>query len=226
ALRRPLRGAPPSHPTLLPLTITGIIFIVEGSILLQRKGSLSIQRRQDKPSKEDIGFDIGRIVVEPGSGLSVGYNLSSVYMFCCSQVEFPSQKQANDFGYDDYYEITNPNRFLRTIADNIADYLKTIYKPNAFVRGLSRNVEYKDKKEREVLTQESLSEKRRGVYGSYYFIKSETSLDDPTVSFMSNNEYRFVWIPICNKTNEIIKIEQDPIFIDASRLLPFVKQVS
>jgi hypothetical protein len=176
-----------------------------------------------KPSKNIIGVDIGSINAIKGTALCIEYNLPIVYMFCCSLVENPSNNQAREFDYDDFYEIADIEGFTKIITEKILEVLKKRFWHSAIVQYLGNMVDYRDKGRDLPLSNETLLAKDNTAVATDYFVKPKVSLDDPTVNFISNSEFRIIWVPYRNKRGELCRIKEDPIMIQSSCLLPFVK---
>jgi len=153
----------------------------------------------------------GRIVINPGGKFSGALWSPNVYIFCCSYVEYPSKELADSFGYDSYYEIADPDMFMRKVQEGFTGRvrLRLANIRTVEVMHIHGPVRYQEIREHLHSSECSLSD----LMIRNLFTKPKVSPIHSDINFAENQEYRFAWIFLEEETKRILEVEDAPILI-------------
>lgn len=144
-------------------------------------------------------------------------NIPNSYIFCCSQVEEPCEKQMRDLGYDSWYEIKYPKVFFGILTQEILNNANII-KPNNFelrYSTISDLINYGPMKNIKINSKIDLIK-------FILYRKSEVSDLNQDIMYWKNTEFRHSIL--FHNTNSIIPIpvEPRPLLINNISLLPYI----
>ena len=161
-------------------------------------------------------YDTPVITIESGGVLIINKKLKfpNVYIFCCSYEESPNIKTAKGLGYNSWYEIDDPDQFMKEIQNGFPEVAKLTFKGavTTDVKHIHGPVNYCSR-------ENQVFENEFNLIKNLLFTKAGISEKDETVSYEKNKEYRFVWLFTNNTTNAVMDVEEDPILVRNSAAL-------
>ena len=119
-----------------------------------------------------------------------------------------SLKFYTTLGYNSWYEIIDPLKFMTEIKNGFSEVAKLRHKG-----ALSTNIKlihgsvFYGSRENQVFEDEF------DLIINLLFTKAQVSEKDKTVSYEENNEYRFAWLFKETITDKIMEVEESPILI-------------
>lgn len=156
------------------------------------------------------------VIIDPGAVFNINkkFKFPNVYIFCCSYEEYPSKETAKGLGYNSWYEIVDPVKFMKEIENGFPEVAKLKY------RGLvSGNVIHIHGPVNYAPREHQVFETEFDLDTNLLFTKPKVSEKDSSISYEDNKEYRFVWIFENNNTSEIMEVEKNPILVKISNAL-------
>ncbi len=150
------------------------------------------------------------ISVQPGGTVNLNkrFKFPNVYIFCCSYEEHADKKTAEGLGYNSWYEIIDPSKFMKEIQNGFHEVAKLKFEgpietKSILIHGL---VNYSSR-------EDQVFENEFDLLTNLLFTKPKVSKKDSTVSFEDNKEYRFVWLFKNAASNEIMEVQEPPILV-------------
>ncbi len=126
-------------------------------------------------------------------------------------VEEGTKDLADSFGYDSFYEITDPDLFMQKVQEGFTSEVRLRDSDSRVVNVMHIHgpVQYQDAREHSHSEPCSLSD----LMVRNLFTKPTFSPVQLEVNYEENQEYRFVWVFLEKKTKRIIEVEDDPILV-------------
>ena len=152
-----------------------------------------------------------RLVINPGGKLTADMWAPNVYIFCCSLVERATKAFASQFGYDSFYEISDPDLFMAKVQEGFPGVARLRDKSQQTVEIVRVHgpVQYQDIREHSHSEVCSPSD----LIVQSLFTKPRISSAHADVVYQKNQEYRFVWVFLEEHTRRMLEVEDDPILI-------------
>lgn len=152
-----------------------------------------------------------RVAIKHGGKFTTAMWAPNVYIFSSSLAEEGTESFASQFGYDSFYEITDPDLFMRKVQEGLSRIARLRDpKPRiADVIHIHGPVRYQDAREHSHVELCSPSD----LMVQNLFTKPLVSSTQPGVKYVENQEYRFVWVFLEETTKRILEVENDPILI-------------
>ncbi len=190
-------------------------------------------------SNQEIKFTVdesswlfnGNGVIIAGSGNRIGMRISpgseftiydkikvpNSYIFSCSQVEEPCEKQMRDLGYDSWYEIKYPKVFFGILTQEILNNIKINIRNNIQInyKTMSGLINYGQMNNIEFNSEIDL-------INFLLYRKNEVSQLNKDVKYWKNTEFRYSIL--LNYINSIlpVAVESEPLIIQNRMLLPYI----
>mgnify|MGYP006103345431 CR=1 FL=1 len=176
-------------------------------------------------------FGESKGIIMNGSGNQIGCSISpggildindkirvpNSYVFSCSQVEEPSEKQMNELGCDSWYEIKYPKVFFGLLTQEILKNAKIINKNNisANFKSLTGRINYRPMENIEFNSKIDL-------INFMLYSKSEVSQLNKEVLYWKNTEFRYSLLFNYNNSSVPIAVELKPLILQSKMLLPYI----
>ena len=142
----------------------------------------------------------------------------NAYVFCTSCEDNPTAKRAMSLGYDSFYPIGDPELFSQRLGHEIKQQV-----PDASdVRILHKRVGYLENKEVELNNLPIFVQSHRRIDFNLYFLKRNTSRDNPSKVYAEDKEYRFVFLPIDGK-GQPVPLSEEKLHLDSNGIKPIIE---
>lgn len=147
-----------------------------------------------------LGMSIGGngLISFEGNAVSINVALPNAYIFCTSIRANPTIADAAALDYDSAYVITDVELFAKLAAEQVLS--KVTAHDVVFSHG---PVIYRDEKIYAVDDLQQFVNEHRSVGFTPFFLKRRTSSEDPSKVYETEREYRFVFIPVDNRSRSI-----------------------
>jgi hypothetical protein len=162
---------------------------------------------------------IAGMSISPGSVFTIydKIKVPNSYIFSCSQVEEPCEKQMKELGYDSWYEIKYPKVFFGLLTQEILKNIK-INKRNDIqinYKTMSGLINYGQMNNIEFNSEIDL-------INFLLYRKNEVSQLNKDVKYWKNTEFRYSIL--LNYINSIlpVAVESEPLIIQNRMLLPYI----
>ena len=164
------------------------------------------------------------IKIDKGGTLNLNENIKvpNSYIFCCSLMKDASlpkiEKQMNDLGYNSWYEITNPQKFIETAVEQSKSQLKLKLKKNC-------EIEWKT-----IGKEISYGQKDNLIFNSHIdfldfllYRKPLISQINKEIEYWKNTEFRFTLLFFEKESIIPVSVEKKPIIFSNKKLLEYIK---
>jgi len=162
--------------------------------------------------------------ITKGSTLSLNLELKvpNCYIFCCSIMIEPTvekiESQMNDLGYNSWFEITNPQEFIKDAFNQARTKIKLQLKKDCEIEwkfigkaisyGLKHNIEFSS---------------HIDFLDFLLYRKPLVSQINKNIEFWRNTEFRFTWLFFEKNSIIPVPVESEPIIFSNKKLKKYFK---